>query len=54
MNLLVNYIAINGLNEIDVMNFLQDKGVISDLAITARDVFDDAVAVKYLEKHYFP
>lgn len=53
MSELEKYISENNLNEIDVMNFLQDRGVVSDLAVTARHVFDDLEAVQYLKLAFF-
>ena len=44
------YIAACGLNEVAVMNFLQEHGVISDNAVSVADVGNGGVAIAWLEK----
>ena len=44
------YIAACGLDELAVMNFLQDNGVISDNAVEVAEVGNGGVAISWLEK----
>jgi hypothetical protein len=44
------YIAARGLDEVAVMNFLQDHGVISDNAVSLADVGNGGAAIAWLEK----
>jgi hypothetical protein len=44
------YIAACGLDEVDVMNFLQEHGIISDNAVSVADVGNGGVAIAWLEK----
>ena len=44
------YIASCGLDEVAVMNFLQDHGVISDNAVSVADVGNGGAAISWLEK----
>ena len=44
------YVAACGLDEVAVMNFLQDHGVISDNAVGVADVGNGGVAIAWLEK----
>ena len=44
------YIAACGLDELAVMNFLQEHGVISDNAVSAGDVGNGGAAISWLEK----
>jgi hypothetical protein len=44
------YIASCGLDELAVMNFLQDHGVISDNAVSVADVGNGGAAISWLEK----
>jgi hypothetical protein len=44
------YIAACGLDEVAVMNFLQEHGVISDNAVSVADVGNGGVAIAWLEK----
>jgi hypothetical protein len=44
------YIASCGLDEVAVMNFLQDHGVISDNAVSVAEVGNGGVAIGWLEK----
>jgi hypothetical protein len=44
------YIAACGLDEVAVMNFLQDNGVISDNAVSVADVGNGGAAIAWLEK----
>jgi hypothetical protein len=43
------YIAACGLDEVAVMNFLQEHGVISDNAVSVADVGNGGVAIAWLE-----
>jgi len=54
MNKLQDYIILHDLSETDVMNRLQDQGVISDLAVRAEDVADKDCdrALLWLRTHY--
>lgn len=53
MNLLQNYIILNGLSETDTMNKLQDQGIISDNCVNAEDVANVNCdrAVEWLEEN---
>jgi hypothetical protein len=44
------YIAACGLDELAVMNFLQEHGVISDNAVSVADVGNGGAAISWLEK----
>ena len=44
------YIAACGLDELVVMNFLQDHGVISDNAVSVAEVGNGGAAIAWLEK----
>jgi hypothetical protein len=44
------YIAARGLDEMAVMNFLQDHGVISDNAVSVADVGNGGECIGWLEK----
>jgi hypothetical protein len=44
------YIAACGLDEVAVMNFLQEHGVISDNAVGVADVGNGGAAIAWLEK----
>jgi hypothetical protein len=44
------YIAACGLDEVAVMNFLQEHGVISDNAVSVADVGNGGAAIAWLEK----
>jgi hypothetical protein len=44
------YIAACGLDELAVMNFLQEHGVMSDNAVTVADVGNGGAAIAWLEK----
>jgi hypothetical protein len=44
------YIAARGLDELAVMNFLQEHGVISDNAVSVADVGNGGAAIAWLEK----
>ena len=48
MNTLEHYIEAHRLNEIEVMNLLQNHGVISDNCVTAAEVGDPGKAVSFL------
>ena len=48
MNTLQHYIEAHRLNEAEVMNILQDHGVISDNCVSAADVAGSGKAVSYL------
>ena len=47
---LLAYIAACGLDELAVMNFLQEHGVISDNAVSVADVGNGGAAIAWLEK----
>jgi hypothetical protein len=44
------YIAGHSLDEVAVMNFLQEHGVISDNAVSVADVGNGGAAIAWLEK----
>jgi hypothetical protein len=44
------YIAAHGLDEVAVMNELQERGVISDNAVSVAEVGNGGVAIAWLEK----
>jgi len=44
------YIAAHGLDEVAVMNFLQEHGIISDNAVSVAEVGNGGVAIAWLEK----
>jgi hypothetical protein len=44
------YIAAHGLDAVLVMNELQDRGVISDNAVSVAEVGNGGVAIAWLEK----
>ncbi len=44
------YIAARGLDEVAVMNELQERGVISDNAVSVAEVGNGGVAIAWLEK----
>jgi len=48
MNSLQYYIRLNKLNEVEVMNLLQNHGIISDNCTNAADVGDSGKAVSFL------
>lgn len=48
-NKLTDHIDANGLDEVEVMNRLQDHGIVSDNAVMAGDVGNAAAAVQWLE-----
>lgn len=48
MNTLQHYIEAHRLNETEVMNILQDHGVISDNCVSAADVAGSGKAVAFL------
>ena len=50
MNTLEHYIRVKKLNPTNVMNNLQDNGIISDECINPWDVFDSGKSVSWLEK----
>lgn len=47
-NTLQDYIAATSLDEVEVMNELQENGVISDNCVDAKDVVDSGKAVAWL------
>jgi hypothetical protein len=44
------YIAAHGLDEVAVMNFLQEHGIISDNAVSVAEVGNGGQAIAWLEK----
>jgi hypothetical protein len=49
MNALQDYIQKNARNETELMNALQDHGIISDNCVTAEEVADTSKAIAFLE-----
>lgn len=52
LNGLEHYLDFTGIPMIEAMNFLQDRGVISDNCILPSDVFNTGVAVRTLVEEY--
>lgn len=48
MNTLRDYISAHRLDEIEILNILQDQGIISDECVTAEDCGDAGRAVTWL------
>ena len=48
MNTLRDYISAHRLDEIEILNLLQDQGIISDECVTAEDCGDAGRAVTWL------
>jgi hypothetical protein len=51
-NKLENWIKARFANEVEVMNVLQEYGVVSDNAIWAKDVGNDTEAMKWMAKNF--
>jgi len=48
LNTLQHYIFAQSYDEIDTMNTLQDRGIVSDNCVTAAEVYDTGKAVSFL------
>ena len=47
-NKLENWIKVRDGNEVEIMNLLQDYGVVSDNAVWAKDVGNDGKAMRWM------
>jgi hypothetical protein len=47
-NKLENWIKVRDGNEVEIMNLLQDYGVVSDNAVWAKDVWNDGKAMRWM------